>query len=189
MKCGANQLLIVIDKVNIDWIIVNKFYWQPPWSQVSLLCNHCVANSKVVVLRYRWHEQKVLCIKLLHIIFFILYFGLDRRMVLLSSWTLSISTVASALLTLYSLCIVGVAIHRLYFSRYAKFPDLKLAGMTYGCMFYYDAISGKGQYMHRIKEMHEEYSTWYTKPSYISELSFTTTTSGSLWEGRYSISN
>jgi hypothetical protein len=110
-------------------------------------------------------------------------------MALLSSWTLSISTVASALLTLYALYIVGVAIHRLYFSRYAKFPGPKLAGLTYGYMFYYDAISGKGQYMHRIREMHEEYSTCYTNPPYVSELSFTTPTSGCLCEGRYSISN
>ena len=101
-------------------------------------------------------------------------------MALLSSWTLSISTVASALLTLYSLYVVGVAIHRLYFSRYAKFPGPKLAGLTYGYMFYYDAISGKSRYMYRIREMHEEYSTCYMKLSYISELSFTTPASGSL---------
>jgi len=78
------------------------------------------------------------------------------------SWPLSISTWASTLLILYSLYVVGVAIHRLYFSRYAKFPGPKLAGLTYGYMFYYDAIGGKGQYMHKIKEIHEEYSTCYT---------------------------
>jgi hypothetical protein len=78
------------------------------------------------------------------------------------SWPLSISTVASTLLILYFSYVVGVAIHRLYFSRYAKFPGPKLAGLTYGYMFYYDAIGGKGQYMHKIKEIHEEYSTCYT---------------------------
>ena len=85
-------------------------------------------------------------------------------MALLSLWTSSMSTAAGALLALYSFYVVSVAIHRLYFSRYAKFPGPKLAGLTYGYMFYYDAIGGKGQYMHRIKEMHEEYSTCYTKP-------------------------
>jgi hypothetical protein len=99
-------------------------------------------------------------------------------MALLSSWTLS--TAASSLLALYSFYVVGVAIHRLYFSRYAKFPGPKLAGLTYGYMFYYDAISGKGQYIHRIREMHEEYRTCYAKPFYVSELSFTIPTSGSL---------
>lgn len=52
----------------------------------------------------------------------------------------------------------GVAIHRLYFSKYAKFPGPKLAGLTYGYMFYYDVITGSGQYIYKIKELHEEYS-------------------------------
>jgi hypothetical protein len=80
-------------------------------------------------------------------------------MALPPSWPLSISAVASTLLVLYSSYVVSIAIHRLYFSRYAKFPGPKLAGLTYGYMFYYDAIGGKGQYMHKIKEIHEEYST------------------------------
>lgn len=71
------------------------------------------------------------------------------------SW--SVSTVASALVAFYVLYIIGVAIHRLYFSRYAKFPGPKLAGLTYGYMFYYDVIGGKGQYIHKIKELHEQY--------------------------------
>jgi hypothetical protein len=79
-------------------------------------------------------------------------------MALFHSWTWSTPAVASALLALYVVYVFGVTIHRLYFSRYAKFPGPKLAGLTYGYMFYYDAIGGKGQYMHRIKEMHEEYS-------------------------------
>jgi hypothetical protein len=87
---------------------------------------------------------------------------LSLSMSLLPSWPLSISTWTSTLVILYSLYVVGVAIHRLYFSRYAKFPGPKLAGLTYGYMFYYDAIGGKGQYMHKIKEIHEEYSTCYT---------------------------
>ncbi|CZR65666.1 related to trichodiene oxygenase [cytochrome P450] [Phialocephala subalpina] len=54
---------------------------------------------------------------------------------------------------------VGVAIHRLYFSKYAKFPGPKLAGLTYGYMFYYDVIAGSGQYIYKIKELHEEYNS------------------------------
>jgi len=83
-------------------------------------------------------------------------------MCLLQLWTVSwsISTVASALFALYILYVIGVAIHRLYFSRYAKFPGPKLAGLSYGYMFYYDAIGGKGQYIHKIKELHEQYGMW-----------------------------
>jgi hypothetical protein len=67
-------------------------------------------------------------------------------------------TIASALLALYILYLFGVAIHRLYFSRYAKFPGPKLAALTYGYMFYYDVLAGDGQYMFKIKDLHEEYS-------------------------------
>lgn len=70
----------------------------------------------------------------------------------------SASGIASALFLVYIVYSVGVAIHRLYFSQYAKFPGPKLAALTYGYMFYYDAIAGKGQYMYKIKDLHEEYS-------------------------------
>ena len=72
--------------------------------------------------------------------------------------SLSKSAVTSALLAFYVLYSFGVAVHRLYFSRYAKFPGPKLAALTYGYMFYYDVLSGDGQYMYKIKDLHEEYS-------------------------------
>ena len=73
----------------------------------------------------------------------------------LSSWTLSHFAVAvSASMVLY---VISVAIHRLYFSRYAKFPGPRLAGLTYGYMFYYDVIAWSGQYYKKIEQLHEEY--------------------------------
>lgn len=73
------------------------------------------------------------------------------------SW--SKTTIASALLASFIFYVSAVAIHRLYFSRYAKFPGPKLAALTHGYMFYYDVIGGDGQYMYKIKDMHEEYNS------------------------------
>jgi hypothetical protein len=78
---------------------------------------------------------------------------------LLEPESLSPSKVASILSGLYFLYFIGVGIHRLYFSPYAKFPGPKLAGLTYGYMFYYDALGVKGQYIYKIQQLHEEYST------------------------------
>jgi hypothetical protein len=58
----------------------------------------------------------------------------------------------------YLLYCAGVVIHRLYFSKYAAFPGPKLAAITYWYMFYYDVIAGSGQYIYKIKELHDEYS-------------------------------
>jgi hypothetical protein len=65
--------------------------------------------------------------------------------------------IANALFASHIIYLIGVAIHRLYFSRYAKFPRPKLAGLSYGYMFYYDAIAGKGEYIYKIKALPEEY--------------------------------
>jgi hypothetical protein len=70
----------------------------------------------------------------------------------------TLSKTASILAGLYLLYIVGVGIHRLYLSPYSKFPGPKLAGLTYGYMFYYDALGIKGQYIYKIQQLHEEYS-------------------------------
>ncbi|TVY42227.1 Cytochrome P450 monooxygenase [Lachnellula occidentalis] len=67
--------------------------------------------------------------------------------------------VASVLLASCILYPIGVAIHRLYFSRYAKFPGPKLAALTYGYMIYYDILAGEGQYMFKIRDLHEEYNS------------------------------
>lgn len=66
--------------------------------------------------------------------------------------------IASTFFAIYIVYLVSVSIHRLYFSQYAKFPGPRLAALTYGYMFYYDAIAGKGQYIYKIKELHEQYS-------------------------------
>ncbi|KAL2065271.1 hypothetical protein VTL71DRAFT_2940 [Oculimacula yallundae] len=71
----------------------------------------------------------------------------------------SLTTIFSRIVTLYIVYVIGVAIHRLYFSQYAKFPGPKLAALTYGYMFYYDAMIGEGQYIYKIKELHKEYNS------------------------------
>jgi hypothetical protein len=73
--------------------------------------------------------------------------------------SLSLCRVAVVLSGLYLVYLIGVGIHRLYFSPYAKFPGPKLAGLTYGYMFYYDALGVKGQYIYKIQQLHEEYGT------------------------------
>jgi hypothetical protein len=73
--------------------------------------------------------------------------------------SLSLYKVAGILSGLYLLYLIGVGIHRLYLSPYSKFPGPKLAGLTYGYMFYYDALGVKGQYIFKIQQLHEEYST------------------------------
>lgn len=69
----------------------------------------------------------------------------------------SMTTAFTTIILSYVTYLIGVAIHRLYFSQYAKFPGPKLAALTYGYMFYYDAIVGEGQYMYKIKDLHDEY--------------------------------
>lgn len=71
--------------------------------------------------------------------------------------SLSLSRTAGILSALYVLYLVGVGVHRLFFSPYSKFPGSKLAGLTYGYMFYYDALGVKGQYIYKIQQLHEEY--------------------------------
>jgi hypothetical protein len=80
------------------------------------------------------------------------------------SW--SVGDIGIGITLLCATYFIIVAIYRLYFSSYAKFPGPKLAALTYGYMFYYDAIAGKGQYMYKIKELHEEYSS----PSALSHI-------------------
>jgi len=71
------------------------------------------------------------------------------------SW--STTSIASAIVIICLVYLAIIAIHRLYFSRYAKFPGPKLAGLTYGYMFYYDVIVGDGQYYKKIEKLHKEY--------------------------------
>ncbi len=78
---------------------------------------------------------------------------------LLESNSLSLSKTVAIFSGIYLLYLVGVGIHRLYFSPYSKFPGPKLAGLTYGYMFYYDALGVGGQYIYKIQQLHEEYGT------------------------------
>jgi len=70
--------------------------------------------------------------------------------------TFFLSKVATVSALSCMIYLVGVSFHRLYLSPYSKFPGPKLAGLTYGYMFYYDGIKG-GQYMYKIQQLHEEY--------------------------------
>ena len=54
------------------------------------------------------------------------------------------------------LYLVGQCIYRLYFHPLAKFPGPKIAAITFWYEWYYDAPM-RGQYIFRIKEMHEKY--------------------------------
>ena len=71
----------------------------------------------------------------------------------------SMFDIAIAVTLTYTVYTIFVSIYRLYFSQYAKFPGPKLAALSYGYMFYYDVVAGKGQYIYKIKELHEEYSS------------------------------
>jgi len=73
-----------------------------------------------------------------------------------------------ALSLIFVLYVISVTIHRLFLSQYAKFPGPKLAALTYGYMFYYDAIAGSGQYYKKIEQLHEEYGTCCTELSFFS---------------------
>jgi hypothetical protein len=77
----------------------------------------------------------------------------------ISSIEFSKMTIAWSLFASWIVYIISIAIHRLYFSQYAKFPGPKLAALTYGYVFYYDVIAGSGEYMYKIEKLHKEYST------------------------------
>ncbi|EMD96233.1 hypothetical protein COCC4DRAFT_19072 [Bipolaris maydis ATCC 48331] len=51
---------------------------------------------------------------------------------------------------------IGLVIYRLYLSPISKFPGPKIAAATFWYELYYDVIH-KGQYFHKIEEMHEKY--------------------------------
>ena len=74
------------------------------------------------------------------------------------SWTerlLSRETVTAgvAVLLLY---VIGLIVHRLYFSPIAKFPGPKLAAATFWYEFYFDVVH-PGQYTFQIRKMHQKY--------------------------------
>jgi hypothetical protein len=70
--------------------------------------------------------------------------------------TLSLSTSTAVLGAALALYVVVGAVYRLYLSPIAKFPGPKLAALTLWYEFYYDVWLG-GQYIWKIRELHEEY--------------------------------
>jgi len=89
-----------------------------------------------------------------------------------SNESLSSMSLAVVLIAAFVIYVLSEAIHRLFFSQYAKFPGPKLAGLTYGYMFYYDAIAGNGQYYKKIEQLHAQYGTYCSWTSYYDFLSF-----------------
>ncbi|KAE8441145.1 hypothetical protein EG329_005828 [Mollisiaceae sp. DMI_Dod_QoI] len=68
----------------------------------------------------------------------------------------SVSTTLTLCMLAGALYIVAQSIWRLYFSPIAKFPGPKLAALTYWYETYYDIFCG-GEYLWKIKELHEQY--------------------------------
>lgn len=68
---------------------------------------------------------------------------------------------ARVLLVIFVACtsfyLIGLGFQRLVLSPYAKYPGPKLAGLTDWYTIYYDVFPYQGQYMWKIKEMHEKY--------------------------------
>lgn len=59
--------------------------------------------------------------------------------------------------------LVSLAIYRLYFHPLSKFPGPKITALTGWYAFYNDVIL-KGQYYHKILEMHQKYGM-FSSPS------------------------
>ena len=70
--------------------------------------------------------------------------------------TSSYSILAISLVALTTSYLVALTIYRLFFSPLAGFPGPKIAAVTGFYETYYDVIL-KGQYVFKIKEMHEKY--------------------------------
>lgn len=70
---------------------------------------------------------------------------------------------AVALLGIGTFCVVGLVIHRLFFSPIARFPGPKLAAVTTWYELYYDVVH-KGKYLFEIEKMHNKYGKYYIFP-------------------------
>ncbi len=55
--------------------------------------------------------------------------------------------------------IAAIATYRLFFHPLSKFPGPKLGALTFCYEFYHDVLPHTGQYMWKIKQLHEEYGT------------------------------
>jgi hypothetical protein len=78
--------------------------------------------------------------------------------------------VFGALLALYLLYKLSIAIRNAYLSPLSKFPGSKLAAATFWYETYFDVFKGH-QYIWQIQKMHEQYGPPLTQPSYRTELS------------------
>merc|ERR1711964_3355 len=68
----------------------------------------------------------------------------------------SIAGVTVGLFSVLIAYLVGIAIHRLYFSPIAKFPGPKLAALTKWYEFYYGVML-QGQFTFQIQALHKIY--------------------------------
>ena len=62
-----------------------------------------------------------------------------------------------------ALYVLGLVVHRLFFSPIAGFPGPKLAAITTWYELYYDAVH-KGKYLFEIEKMHDKYGAYYNSP-------------------------
>jgi hypothetical protein len=70
--------------------------------------------------------------------------------------------VAAVVTAAYTVILVA---HRLFFSPLAKFPGPKIAAVTTWYEFYHDYF-GRGKYVFKIKEMHDEYGESIRRPQW-----------------------
>ncbi|KAF7512989.1 hypothetical protein GJ744_011255 [Endocarpon pusillum] len=66
------------------------------------------------------------------------------------------AVLATVVLIVFTLYLVGLVIYRLYLSPIAKFPGPKLAAATYLYEGYYDVVK-RGKYTFKIRDLHLEY--------------------------------
>ena len=66
---------------------------------------------------------------------------------------------AATLAAFSILYIIGLAVHRLFFSQLAGFPGPKIAAATGWYEFYYDFWCN-GKYVFEIEKMHQKYGWW-----------------------------
>lgn len=77
---------------------------------------------------------------------------------------LSLINVVSVITGTSSLYLLCLAIYRLYLCPIANFPGPTLAALSFWYEYYYDVHLG-GQYMFKIKELHEQYGKPLPQPS------------------------
>lgn len=77
-------------------------------------------------------------------------------MALADLWSSSYVSLPIVALLLWISYLIGLAIHRLYWSPIAKFPGPKLAALTRWYEFYYEVVL-KGKFTFHIDDLHNKY--------------------------------